>query len=48
MRSELEIIIRDIFQREIEPLKQEVKGLRNDMDKLKDDMDKIKKKINID
>lgn len=48
MRSELEIMIRDIFQREIEPLKQEVKGLRNDMDKLKDDMDKIKKKINID
>ena len=42
MRSELEIIIRDIFQREIEPLKQEVKGLRSDMNKLKGDVDKLK------
>jgi hypothetical protein len=55
MRRELENIIREIFQKEIEPLKQEVKGLKSDMDKLKDGMDKlkddvgkIKKKINID
>ena len=42
MRNELEITIRDIFQREIEPLKQEVKGLRSDMNKLKGDVDKLK------
>ena len=42
MRSELENIIREIFQKEIEPLKQEVKGLKDGMDKLKGDVDELK------
>ena len=42
MRIELENIIREIFQKEIEPLKQEVKGLKDGMDKLKGDVDELK------